>query len=109
MLEAISLGNQHVDDLTPPGNELSDRLVRGIHRRQWLGRQRGREGGEHAGIDRIGLRQAAAGLGEGAHLARIDDGNRQLSVLQRPHHHHLVATRRFQHGKRRRIVPQSTD
>ena len=56
----------------------------------------GREAGQHAGIEAIGLGQGAVGSGEVAGLARIDHDDRPVG--QRGDHRPFVPARGFQHN-----------
>ena len=78
MAQAQLLGGAHGDELAAAGDEVDQRLPLGVGQRTWFGANAGREAGDGLGVEAIGLGQAPRGTGEVAHLAGIDDGNRQL-------------------------------
>ena len=76
-VHALLLGDDHLDDLAPAGDEIGQQPASRVGQRPDLGLRRRDETGDHRGIDRIGLGALADRLGEGAHLRRIDHHHRQ--------------------------------
>ena len=98
-LLALALGDDHVDDLPPARHQIGQQPRGFIGQRPRLGLGGLREMRNHSRIDRVGLGPLADRLGEGAHLGRIDDHNRQTSGGESRSHHRLEASGGFQ-GKR---------
>jgi hypothetical protein len=97
----LAFGGQHLDQL-PSARHAGREL---LERRVGVGAQRGPhpvgEEGEEAGVDRVGLRQAAERFGEVPHLAGIHDDDREAGRGEGPGHRHFVAAGRLQHDGRR--------
>ena len=74
---AIAFADQHRDQLPAPGDQVTQGLGLGVGQRSQLRSDRLGEVGQDLGVERIGLGQAARGAGEVAHLARVDDHDRQ--------------------------------
>lgn len=75
--EAIFLGDEHVEERTPPRQERIQRLRSVIGQWPRLGANALRKEGEDVGIDGIGLGELSRGACEVAYLAEIDDDERQ--------------------------------
>src|SRR4051812_28369539 len=73
----VGLHADHLDDLASPTHEFGE--VAPLWFRQWscLGSHALREERDHLGVERIGLSEAAHGLGEVTDLTRVDDAERQ--------------------------------
>ena len=77
-IKPLFFGDDHLDDLAAPGDEISQELGFGIGERPDDGRPCGfREACDHGGVERIGFRSLAERLGEGPDLRRIDDCDRK--------------------------------
>ena len=87
--EAILLGGEHVDDLPTAGEQAFEQLGRFIRQGAGRGPHPLCEVGEHAGIERVGLRQLPHGLGEVAHLPRVHDGDGEPVLGERDRREHL--------------------
>ena len=80
--QTLLFGIDHDDELTPSRHQF------GEPKREVIGHGAGRrmhglgEVGDHCGIDGIGLGQPTNGAGELAHLARVDDRNRQPASVR---------------------------
>ena len=96
----LALGLEHLLQLPPSREQGGELLRRPVGERMGRGLDAGREGGEDLGIDRVGLGQAAQRLGEGAHLARIDDRHRQPGGREGGGDGRFVAARGFEHDQR---------
>jgi hypothetical protein len=97
--QPLALGVEHLEQLPAAGEQGLELLGGLIRQRPGGGPDPRREEGEHLGIDAVGLGQPAEGLREGAHLARIDDGDRESRGGERGRHRRLVATRGFEHDE----------
>jgi hypothetical protein len=91
----IALGDDHLDDLPSPRDEIAQQLGRFVGERTHVRLGRLDEAGDHQGVDRIGLGALADRLGEMTHLRRIDHHNRQRGPRQRGRQDRLEAARRF--------------
>ena len=78
----LTLRADHVDDLTPAGNNIGKLLGSLFGQRPWCDTDRFAETGNHADIDRVGLGALADGFGEGANLCRFGGRHRQTSRCQ---------------------------
>ncbi len=72
LLTPIFLGGHHADQLGAPFHQRAQLLGRGFRDGAGRGADRFAKMGQHCGVQPVGLGQASGGLGEGAHLARID-------------------------------------
>jgi len=99
MFEAVLHGDRHVDDLAATGDEGSERDAAVVDMGDLCRPHRSGEVENDAGIDLIGLGQTAAGPGEIADLAGIDDGDRNIGGHQRPDGRHLVTAGGFDDDK----------
>src|SRR5204862_6791442 len=70
-LLALALGDQHLDDLTPPRDQLTEQPRRLIGDRPRFGLYRFGKPRDHLGIDRIALGPFAERLREVAHLRAV--------------------------------------
>jgi len=96
----VAFGDQHLEQLPPARHQrrqAARRLVRqGPHRRpDGLG-----EAGDRFGVEAVGLRQPPRGAREGAHLAGIDDRDRQPGRGQGGRGGDLHPARGFEHDQR---------
>ena len=104
VLESIALGDQHLQHLTPTGQQRVEGLGRVIGQRargraHALGEER-----QDVGVDPIGLGELAGGPGKVAHLARGGDHHRQLGRRERGHRRALVAAGSLENDERRRVA-----
>src|SRR6516225_701559 len=95
----LPLGADHLDDLTPAGDEIGKLLGSLVAQRPWCDAGRFAEVGDHAGIDRVGLGPLTDGLGESANLRRIGDRHRQTSCCQCRHHDGLETSGGLEHDE----------
>jgi hypothetical protein len=95
--QALALGVEHLEQLPAAGEQGLELLGGRIRQRSGGGPDARGEEREHLGIDAVGLGQPAERLREGAHLARIDDGDRESGRGERGRHRRLVAARGFEH------------
>ena len=92
----VLLGHDHLDDLPSSADKLRESAGLRIGERadfRFGGRD---EGGNHRGIDRIGLGALAQGIGEEADLGRIDDDDRKAGRRQGRHRQRLQTSRRLE-------------
>jgi hypothetical protein len=75
--QPVPLRDEHLDELSPAGEERGERLGGRIREHPRLGPDALGKEGEDLGVDRISLGQLAGGFREVAHLARIGDDDRQ--------------------------------
>ena len=89
----------HLEDLAPPAHEFSEVapfwLREGPHLRSHALSKKG----DHLGVERIGLGEAAHGPGKGADLARVDDAERQPGAGEGRRDGCFKAARRLQDDK----------
>ena len=97
--QPVLLGRMHLDHLATPGEHRDQVGGLGIRQRAWGWLDRGREVGQHLGIERIGLGEPPRGLGEVAHLARIDHGHGQPRGAERAGGEPLQAPGGFEHDQ----------
>ena len=72
-LFALAFGFDHLDDLSPASDEISQQPGRLVGQGADFGPGRLGEAGDNRSIDRIGLGALSQRLGEGSDLRRIDD------------------------------------
>ena len=108
-LLALALGDQHLDDLTPPRDQLTEQPRRLIGDRPRFGLYRFGKPRDHLGIDRIGLGPFAERLREVAHLRRVDNHQRQLRSTNRRRHYRLKPPGRLHCNQHRCHDPQPID
>ena len=105
----VALGHQHLEQLAPArhqGAQVAGGLVRqGPHGRP----HRLGEAGDRLGVEAVGLGQPARGAREGAHLARVDDRDRQAGRGQGRGEADLQAAGGLEHDQRRREGGQALD
>ena len=82
--EPLPLGDEHLEQLPPPRDQRRQRVRGGIGDGRGVGWTRAPKCASTCRIDRIRFRGAADGLREGAHLARIDDGDREAGRAHAP-------------------------
>ena len=106
---AVALGGEHLEQLAPARHQrpqAARRLVgQGPHGRP----HRLGEAGDRLRVQAVGLRQPTYGAGEGAHLARVDDRDRQAGRGQGRREADLHAAGRLEHDQRRRERGQAAD
>ena len=78
----LFFGDDHLDDLPAPGDEIGQELGFGIGQRPDGGPRRFGEAGDDGGVEGIGFRSLAERLGEGPDLRRIDDGDGEARSRQ---------------------------
>ena len=100
--QAVPLGREHAEQLAPAGEEGIERLDRLVRQRPGSGPHALGEERQDLGIERVGLRELASGLGEVAHLAGIGDHDGQAGRGEGGDGRRLVATGGFEHEERRR-------
>ena len=83
-LARFSRCTDHVDDLTPAGNEIGKLLGGLVGQRPCCDAGRLAEVGDHLSIDRVDLGALTDGFGEGPDLFRIGDCNRQAGPGEGP-------------------------
>jgi hypothetical protein len=94
----IALGDDHLDDLPAPGDEIGEQPGRFVGERKQVGLGRLDEAGDHRRIDRVGLGALAQRLGEMAHLRGVDDHQRQLRAAAATVSKPPVASRAIRSG-----------
>jgi hypothetical protein len=100
VLEPVVLGDDHVDELAPAGDQLDQGHAAvfdfwGLRRPHGPGKVR-----DNPGVDPIRLGQPAARSGEVPNAAWIDDRHRCSGPLQRAHDLQFVTAGRFQNRQR---------
>ena len=106
---ALALGDQHRDQLSTSGEQLTQMLGLGIGQRAQLQRDGLSEVGQDGGVERVGLGQPAGGAGEVANLARVDHHHRQPRRGQLRDQRPLQTAGRLQHDSCRCQRLQLTD
>lgn len=100
-LEAVLLGHHHLDQL-PPAREQGVQQLDGLARQApGRGSHPLRKARQGAGVDRVGLRQLAEGLGEVTHVARIHHDDRQSLAGRGSRDSRLVASSGLKDDQRR--------
>src|SRR6476660_835832 len=95
----LSLCTDHVDDLTPAGNEIGKLLGGLVGQRPWCDAGRLAEVGDHLSIDLVGLGALTDGFGEGADLRRIGDRDRQAGPGEGRNDHGLEPAGGLEHDE----------
>jgi hypothetical protein len=93
------LGAEHLLHLLLAGEEIAQRVLRRGRERPALGLDARAKGGEHVGVERVGLRELAGRLREVAHLPRIHHHDRQPSTPERGDDAPLIPARRLDHDQ----------
>src|SRR5580658_33087 len=110
---ALPLGSHHLDNLAPPRNQISQKPGHLVRQRTRLYLGGFDKMSNDGGVDRIRLRSLAEGLGEGAHLRRIDHHDRQVSRYQASGNNRLKTPRSLNpddaRSKSRQPFSQSLD
>jgi hypothetical protein len=97
----VALGDQHPEQPAPPRQEGAE-VAGGLVRQGPRGRShRLREAGDRLGVEAVGLRQPPGGAREGAHLAGIDDRDRQAGRGQGRREADLQPAGGLEHDERR--------
>jgi len=108
-LAPVALGGEHLERLPPARHQrpqAAGGLVRqGPHRRP----DRLGEAGDRLGVEPVGLGQPPHRAGEGAHLARVDDRDRQAGRGQGRREADLQAAGGLEHDQRRLEGEQALD
>jgi hypothetical protein len=106
---AVALGHQHLEQL--PATRHQRRQAAGglVGQRPRGGSDRLGEMRDRLGVQAVGLGQAPHRAGEGAHLARVDDRDRQAGRGQGRRQPDLQAAGGLEHDQRRREGGQALD
>jgi hypothetical protein len=108
-LAPVALGGEHLERLPPARHQrpqAAGGLARqGPHRRP----DRLGEAGDRLGVEPVGLGQPPHRAGEGAHLARVDDRDRQAGRGQGRREADLQAAGGLEHDERRFTGDQAAD
>jgi hypothetical protein len=97
----IAFRDQHVDQLPPARHDGLQIGLLTVGERPHRGLDPGGKLGEHASIDAVGFFQPAEGLGEVAHLPRIDDRHREPGGRERTRGPRFIAPGSFEHNDSR--------
>ena len=98
--QPVALLRQHADQLVPAAQHVAQGLGRGIGHQPTGRAHLRREAGQQRRVEPVGLGQVAGGLGEVAHLARIDHDDRQPGRGEGDGDGALIPARRFEHDQR---------
>ena len=107
-VQAIPLSREHVDQLPPTGDQRDELLLCVVRQRPHIGADALRKEHQYGGIDRVRLGQASDRLRKGAHLPRIDDGDRHLRHGERRDYRGFVPAGGFRHDEGRRQRDQAS-
>src|ERR1044071_1890422 len=107
--EAVSLGDDHLGELAPTGNQCAQFPKALIGQWAYRGTYCFGEAGQNHGIDGVSLGQLAGGFGKVSDLTRIDHHHAKLGTDQSASHVTLDSTCGFQHDQSRVNFSETVD